>query len=230
MAFRETRYQGQAPSESSRTEKAKQVASTSRSTAVGHKRSYGDQRDSDSSDSDSDSPPPLPKKKKKKKKSESEGIKKLKRGHRRKPVADEVINLDDVGDNVSGGAEDGVIEVEDEDKEEVEDEAAAGKRGKGKEHAWRAASDDRNGSGAEVMSYLRYTTPNMSVLILNASARGLQGSSSDSEFDLPDETQTKLESTADLLTIFSLQYTKTFRSKKKQTQSTEKGRWCSICK
>ncbi len=70
----------------------------------------------------------------------------------------------------------------------------------------------------------------MSVLIFNASANHLQEDSSGSEIDIPDETMTKTESTADLLTIFSPPVTVNFKSKMQGTVTVEKGRWCSICK
>ena len=75
--------------------------------------------------------------------------------------------------------------------------------------------------------------PNKSALILNTSLQQLQDNGSKPELDLPEETITKTESTADLLTIFSLQLMVAFKSKLKDgsvSTTTEKGRWCGICK
>ena len=75
--------------------------------------------------------------------------------------------------------------------------------------------------------------PNKSALILNASLRQLQDNGSEPELDLPKETITKTKSTADLLTIFSLQLTVAFKSKLKDgsvSTTTKKGHWCGICK
>nr|VWO96606.1 C2H2-type domain-containing protein [Ganoderma boninense] len=195
-----TRYQGQAPPESTRTEKAKLLTSSSSKPAVGEKRSHADQQTSESSDSEPDSPasPPPPKKKK-----PDDAKNPRKRGHR-KAANVEVVELDDVAnDTASGeGNGNGVIEILD-SEEGVE--AASGAREKGKQ---RAVPDSLREKRSDTEDGAR---------------------DSDSDLNLPDETTTKAESTADLLTIFSMPVTTEFKSKKNGTSDTERGRWCMIC-
>ncbi len=145
-----TRFQGHAPPESSRTEKAKQSESTlssSKSTGNGAKRNHADQRDTETSDSDSDSPPPLPKRKKK---PQTVG-KSKERGHGRKVVVDEVIDVDNTDDAAGGEAEGDKGEVELSGSEEVA-AAPAMKRAKGKQ---RATSDEK-GSDAGVPFHAQF--------------------------------------------------------------------------
>ena len=127
-----TRYQGQTPPESTRTEKAKQseaTSSSSKSSAVGQKRNQAGQKDSETSDSESDSLPPP------------------KKSRQRHKKVDEVIELDD--EVVSKEARDSVAAaIELSDLEEV---AAAAKGGKRKQHA---GSDGDKGSEAEVSSHI----------------------------------------------------------------------------
>ena len=68
------------------------------------------------------------------------------------------------------------------------------------------------------------------MIILNALGYLQDENASESELDVPEETTTKADSTADLLTIFSLHQTKEFKSEKLGTSSVEGGRWCLICK
>ena len=68
------------------------------------------------------------------------------------------------------------------------------------------------------------------MIILNAFGYLQEENASEPELDIPEETTTKADSTANLLTIFSMHQTKEFKSEKLGTSSVETGRWCMICK
>lgn len=68
------------------------------------------------------------------------------------------------------------------------------------------------------------------MFILNTLGYLQDENASESELDLPEETTTKANSMADLLTIFSLHEMMEFKSEKMGTSSVERGRWCLICK